>query len=654
MTSLVGSESYYHEDNELDVIYRRSLDEATTSAPQHVLLSEATAGTNPEMLLLHVSVPLLLLTMTPLLVVVYISYRMELSLERPIVVGSIRTFVQLSILGMILQPIFVRGETCSWLVLAYTMLMVTLAAYESMNRSKYKFPGMFLAVLAALGFNVGWVSLFSFGVILRPTPLWDPQYLIPIVGMLLGNCINGIALSLNNMLTALVEQAREVELFLSFGATPQEATIRLMRESVRVGAMPQLNSMAIIGIISIPGMMTGQILGGAPVTEAARYQMLIMYLIAMTVFGTILAEVNIALRAAFDSSYRLRTDFFVDSKAAKKEGFTRSWTSFCRVCWCCFGCCFEGAKGKKDDGNSLLVPAANGIDTETTGLLASDNSNNKPDVSGSETNQIEFHKVRSAPDEPQSTKISLLQISNLSHSFVVPEDEDEEVIDDKVKGQPANDTNPRRRVLFQGLNLELKAGEMTLIAGPSGCGKSTLLRLVAGLEPTAGPDSGSISLQVHDDVKKSGQSVFDSQLDRTQWRNCVRYVTQFKVDLPGTPRAFIQRINSLQISNSSTHNVNDMIQEVRRLVKAWGMDPGAALESEWSLLSGGEAQRVIVAIALASRPKVLLLDESTSALDLSSKLNVEHSVNEYCEKHKTCVLWITHDPEQMERLSKRG
>jgi len=174
------------------------------------------------------------------------------------IMGTIRTFVQLSILGFILQPIFERGETCPWLVLAYTIVMVLIAAYESMHRSRYQFSGMFVAVLISMAGNVLWVSLFAFCVVLQLDPLWDPQYVIPIVGMLLGNSVNGIALALNHMLTALKEQASEIELYLAFGATPREASNRLLKEAVRVGAMPQLNSMAMIGIINIPGMMTGQ------------------------------------------------------------------------------------------------------------------------------------------------------------------------------------------------------------------------------------------------------------------------------------------------------------------------------------------------------------------------------------------------------------
>ena len=98
--------------------------------------------------------------------------------------------------------------------------------------------------------------------------------------MLLGNCINEVAISLDRALTSLTEQAAVVDLLLAFGTTYGEATRHLVRNAVRVGAAPTMNSLSLIGIASIPGMMTGQTLGGAPVLEAARYQILIVYLIA--------------------------------------------------------------------------------------------------------------------------------------------------------------------------------------------------------------------------------------------------------------------------------------------------------------------------------------------------------------------------------------
>ena len=94
----------------------------------------------------------------------------------------------------------------------------------------------------------------------RPAPWWDAQIMIPVSGMLLGNATTAVGLSLNTIVTCLVERRAEIELYLAFGATKYEATLPFIREAVRVGFMPILNQMLIIGVVSIPGMMTGQIL----------------------------------------------------------------------------------------------------------------------------------------------------------------------------------------------------------------------------------------------------------------------------------------------------------------------------------------------------------------------------------------------------------
>lgn len=208
--------------------------------------------------LIAVSTTSLLLSTTPLLALALVSWRTGLQLEWSIVSGIVRTLLQLSILGAILHPIFSWGVEYLWVVLAYVGFMVSLAAIITAGRTKYWYIGMFECVLTAIGTNVTLVSVFAFGAIIPPTPVWNPQYVIPIVGMLLGNCINGASLALNTVLTSLKEQSAEIELFMSFGASPLEASDRMVVESVRIGAMPMLNSMAVIGLISIPGMMTGK------------------------------------------------------------------------------------------------------------------------------------------------------------------------------------------------------------------------------------------------------------------------------------------------------------------------------------------------------------------------------------------------------------
>jgi ABC-type iron transport system FetAB ATPase subunit len=204
---------------------------------------------------------------------------------------------------------------------------------------------------------------------------------------------------------------------------------------------------------------------------------------------------------------------------------------------------------------------------------------------------------------------------------------------------PVGGDTTTRHVLFQNISFQVAAGEIVLVSGPSGVGKSQLLRTVAGLSSM---DEG--------DTRLTGTN---QHSDPIEWRKQVRYVTQYKVEVSGTPWDFIQRVASFQSWQKQIGAKEDMLATTRELVQAWGME-AACLHKEWALLSGGEAQRVIVALALASRPKVLLFDESTSALDLESKMRVEVSVESFAETHGISVLWITHDQEQAERMSNRS
>lgn len=564
-------------------------------------LGFATMTSASESSLAYVSALNVLISASPLLVIAMVSHSMDLKLESPITVGCLRSFVQLSILGLILQPIFVAGEEHCWVVLAYVLLMILLTASESVSRTKYQFHGMFGFVLVALLINVAAISIFAFGFIIKPQPvLWEPQYVIPITGMILGNCINGISLSLNNLLTSLVENQHEVDLLLSFGADSTEASSRIVREAVRTGTMPLLNGMAVIGIVSIPGMMTGQILGGTPVMEAARYQMVIIYLITISSFGSILTIVFLSLRVVFDvSTDMLHVDRLVMRK--EKRSFLDTITFCCRsLCRCCSGVCTHRSQ---PSGESR--PLAEDIETSPYAMPGC---------------QIQISTLI-----PSSDNQICLNVNGVSQSF-------------------ATTNGKGRRFLFHDLSFALRKNEILLVGGPSGSGKSQLLRVIAGLSPQDS-DGGSLMLQGR--PRKLN--------DMAMWRQHVRYVSQSTVDTPGTPRDFIDRITSFRSrrrdSGSLSHD--EMMVLCRDFLTSWGME-ASSLEKSWSMLSGGEAQRIIVAIALASHPRVLLLDECTSALDLATKILVEQSVEAFAKTNDSCVLWVTHDVEQVKRMSRPG
>ena len=186
-------------------------------------------------------------------------------------IGAVRTLLQLVFCGLILAPVFSIGEHYPIVVVVYVQLMTLLATYESTKNPKYTFDGIFIFVWLALTCAVVLVGCFAFAVVLQPDPVWSPRYVIPITGMLLGNSVSATGLALRELLTNLVEHKASVEIALAFGATVDEAVLPLARSCMRTAVTPTLNTMMVIGLVAIPGMMTGQILGGAKPLEAALY-----------------------------------------------------------------------------------------------------------------------------------------------------------------------------------------------------------------------------------------------------------------------------------------------------------------------------------------------------------------------------------------------
>jgi len=122
--------------------------------------------------LVNVSATEILISMAPLVVIAWISNILRLDIESPIIVSTIRTFVQLSILAFILDPIFVRGVDLWWLVVGYCFLMILLASYEGSTRSKYYVDGQYWMVLFPMFINVVAVALFAFFVVIKVEPRW--------------------------------------------------------------------------------------------------------------------------------------------------------------------------------------------------------------------------------------------------------------------------------------------------------------------------------------------------------------------------------------------------------------------------------------------------------------------------------------------------
>ena len=237
-----------------------------------------------------------------------VSMAMSLGLARQLVIAALRTTVQLLAVGLILRWLF-DSASPAWLLLV-SVVMLAVAGREVVARQQRAYSGWwgYGAGVVSMFISSFMVTLFALVVIIGYQPWYSPQYAIPLLGMLLGNTMNGIALGLDRLTQTAWQQRQVIEGRLLLGQDWCEAIEDIRRDAIRSGMIPTINGMAIAGLVSLPGMMTGQILSGTPPFEAVKYQILIMFLIAAgTGFGTMVA-VWLGARRLFDERSRLRLD----------------------------------------------------------------------------------------------------------------------------------------------------------------------------------------------------------------------------------------------------------------------------------------------------------------------------------------------------------
>lgn len=237
-----------------------------------------------------------------------LSVRMKLGIGVQLLVAASRTTAQLLLVGLVLKQVFEQAQL-PWILLIM-MVMLTVAAWEILARQKRKVKGWWGFGVSAFSLIVSsfLITLVVLFFIIKTDPWYTPQYAIPLLGMLLGNTMNGIALGMDRLIQTAWQQRAIIEQRLMLGQKAMDAVREIKHESMRAGMIPIINAMAAAGIVSLPGMMTGQILAGSDPVEAVKYQILIMFLVtAGTGFGVVTVLHLISLRL-FDSRERLNFD----------------------------------------------------------------------------------------------------------------------------------------------------------------------------------------------------------------------------------------------------------------------------------------------------------------------------------------------------------
>ncbi len=244
-----------------------------------------------------------------LLINVILSWSFRLHLERSIGLAAMRMVVQLGAVGLILKLVFEQASGA--LTAALAMVMVAAAGWEVMSSQQHRFAkrwlhwGLGTTTLLIAG-TAG--TLYAALAIIGPEPWWTPQVLLPILGMVLGNTLTGVSLVLDTLTETAKRERGAIEAKLALGLSRFDAMHEVLARALRIGLMPVMNSMAVAGIVWLPGMMTGQILSGTDPMEAAKYQIMIMFVLSgATALGIVIAGIG-GVWMLTDRRHRLRLE----------------------------------------------------------------------------------------------------------------------------------------------------------------------------------------------------------------------------------------------------------------------------------------------------------------------------------------------------------
>ena len=236
-------------------------------------------------------------------IAIALSLWQKLELEKQLAYSAVRSLMQLIAIGYILDIVFAIDDW--WAVVAILGVMLTIASIVTRNRIDQKLKGLLptvaLSLIVSSLFSLAYVIL----LIVQPNTWYEPQYLIPLAGMLFGNAMNSASLAGDRLLNAINQNRLEIETHLCLGATPTQAIAAYKKEAIRTGLIPILNNMVVVGLVSLPGMFTGQVLGGSDPLDAASYQILILFAIVLTnIMATVLVTQGI-YKSFFNSEDQL-------------------------------------------------------------------------------------------------------------------------------------------------------------------------------------------------------------------------------------------------------------------------------------------------------------------------------------------------------------
>lgn len=220
--------------------------------------------------------------------------------------SGLRMFIQLLVVGYVLHLIFSLETPLP--VLLILIVMIGFAVQTIGARVKTKMPHFYRVVGTAILFGCGGMTFFFCSLVIGLEPWYDPRYLIPLAGMIIGNSMTGASLAVERLAAEFRERRDEIETGLCLGGSIQAVSETAVSSAFRAALIPSVNAMAAMGLVFLPGMMTGQILSGTEPLIAVKYQIAIMCVITGSVSLTTFFILKLGYRAYFTPYQSLRED----------------------------------------------------------------------------------------------------------------------------------------------------------------------------------------------------------------------------------------------------------------------------------------------------------------------------------------------------------
>lgn len=238
-----------------------------------------------------------------LLIVLFIMKKSQINQTKLLIIASIRMTIQLVLAGLILTYIIENPHPA--FTVAYFVLMTGFAIVRTLNNNKGLNRGFKLAIAGSITFAGLFVVVFFISLVVGES-VFNPQYMIPVSGMVVGNAMTGTILGVKTFRESFSGQRNKIEALLNIGAKPKKILLPFVNQAIETALLPTLNSMLGMGIIALPGMMTGQILSGTLPTTAILYQIAIMIAITTAVCLSVFGSLYFGYRSIYNDRNQIK------------------------------------------------------------------------------------------------------------------------------------------------------------------------------------------------------------------------------------------------------------------------------------------------------------------------------------------------------------